>query len=121
VRIVYTKGEIYFGISCFDSESGKIVATQLRRDISQELDDYFEIVIDSSLNRRNAYVFQFNPLGTQRDALITDEQPPQDDASDGDARLGRCVGFRGAHQFVGVDRHRCDSVFDIKLHADERK
>src|SRR5215467_843136 len=38
VRIVYTKGEIYFGIACFDSEPGKIIATQLRRDISQELD-----------------------------------------------------------------------------------
>jgi len=85
VRILYTKGEIYFGISCFDSEPEKIVATQLRRDISQELDDYFEIVIDSSHNRRNAYVFQFNPLGTQRDAFITDEQPPQDDGSEGDS------------------------------------
>lgn len=85
VRLLYTKGEIYFGIACFDSEPEKIVATQLRRDISQELDDYFEMVIDSSHNRRNAYVFQFNPLGTQRDALITDEQPPQDDGSEGDS------------------------------------
>jgi hypothetical protein len=85
VRVLYTKGEIYFGISCRDSEPGKVVATQLRRDVSQELDDYFEIVIDSSRNRRNAYVFQFNPLGTQRDALITDEQSPQDDGSDGDS------------------------------------
>src|SRR5437667_12818970 len=83
VRLLYTKGEIYFGIACFDSEPEKIVAPQLRRDISQELDDFFEIVIDSSHNRRNAYVFQFNPLGTQRDALITDEQPPQDDGSEG--------------------------------------
>src|SRR5215467_9544756 len=58
VRILYTKSEIYFGISCHDSEAGKVVATQLRRDVSQELDDYFEIVIDSSHNRRNAYVFQ---------------------------------------------------------------
>ena len=85
VRILYTKGEIYFGISCFDSEPGKIAATQLHRDISQELDDYFEILIDSSHNRRNAYVFQFNPIGTQRDALIIDEQPPEDDGSEGDS------------------------------------
>ena len=84
VRIIYTKGEIYFGISCFDSEPGKIVTTQLRRDISQELDDYFEIVVDSSHDRRNAYLFQFNPLGTQRDALIVDEQDPEDDGSEGD-------------------------------------
>jgi hypothetical protein len=38
------------------------------------LDDYFEIVIDSSHNPRNAYMFQFNPLGTQRDALITNDK-----------------------------------------------
>lgn len=73
VRVLYTRNEIFFGISCFDSEASSIVATELRRDVSQGFDDHFEIVIDSSHNRRNAYVFQINPLGTQRDALITDE------------------------------------------------
>jgi len=72
VRVLYSKNEIYFGIACHDS--GRPLATQLRRDVTQELDDYFEIVIDSRHDRRNAYVFQINPLGTQRDALITDEQ-----------------------------------------------
>lgn len=84
VRVLYTKGEIYFGISCRDSEPEKVVATQLRRDVSQELDDYFEIVIDSSHTRRNAYVFQINPLGTQRDGVITDEQQSDSDRGDGD-------------------------------------
>jgi hypothetical protein len=65
--------EIYFGITCHESEPNKVVATELRRDVSQELDDHFEIVIDSSRNHRNGYLFQINPLGTQRDALITDE------------------------------------------------
>ena len=81
VRILYTHKEIYFGIACHDSVPHGIVATQLRRDVTQELDDYFEIVIDSRHDRRNAYVFQINPLATQRDALITDEQvseTPQD-------------------------------------------
>ena len=74
VRILYTKHEIYFGIACHDSAVTGPVATQLRRDVTQELDDYFEIVIDSRRDGRNAYVFQINPLGTQRDALITEEQ-----------------------------------------------
>src|SRR5207248_3270500 len=74
VRILYTTHEVYFGITCFDSAPKKIVATELRRDVPQELDDYFEIIIDSAHDRRNAYVFQMNPLGTQRDALITEEQ-----------------------------------------------
>ena len=84
VRILYDKHEVYFGILCFDSDPKGIVATELRRDVSQELDDYFEIVIDSSHDRRNAYVFQINPLGTQRDALITEEQRTDSGTGDGD-------------------------------------
>jgi len=85
VRILYTKHEVYFGITCFDLEPSKVVATELRRDVSQELDDYFEIVIDSAHDRRNAYVFQINPLGTQRDALITEEQRTDSSSGDGDS------------------------------------
>jgi hypothetical protein len=81
-RVLYDKHEVYFGITCFDSDPKGIVATELRRDVSQELDDYFEIIIDSSHDRRNAYVFQVNPLGTQRDALITEEQAAEN--GDGD-------------------------------------
>src|SRR5512133_2006259 len=61
VSILYTHNELYFGITCHDSMPHGIVATQLRRDVTQEFDDYFEIVIDSRHDRRNAYVFQINP------------------------------------------------------------
>jgi len=84
VRVLYTKHSVYFGITCFDSDPKGIVATELRRDVSQLLDDYFEIVIDSAHDRRNAYVFQLNSLGTQRDALITEEQKGDTD-DDGDS------------------------------------
>lgn len=83
VRVLYTHDEVYFGIVCRDSSPHGVVATQLRRDVSQEFDDYFEIVIDSRRDRRNAYLFQINPLGTQRDGLLTD-QPQMDDTQDGD-------------------------------------
>lgn len=82
VRILFTRNAVYFGIRCDDAEPNRIVATELRRDVSQELDDYFEIVIDASHDHRNAYVFQINPLGTQRDGLITDEA--RTDSGDGD-------------------------------------
>jgi hypothetical protein len=82
-RILYTRSAIYFGIVCRSSLPRSVVATQLRRDVTQELDDYFEIIIDSRHDRRNAFVFQINPLGTQRDALITDEQQVSD-TQDGD-------------------------------------
>jgi hypothetical protein len=76
VRIVYTRRAVYFGIYCYSSEDNRhsITATQLRRDVDQSLDDYFEIAIDSTHDRRNAYVFQINPLGTQMDGVITEEQ-----------------------------------------------
>jgi Domain of unknown function (DUF5916)/Carbohydrate family 9 binding domain-like len=84
VRILYDKHDVYFGIVCFDSDPSKIVARELRRDVPQELDDYFEIIIDSAHDRRNAYVFQINPRGTQRDALITEEQRTESNMGDGD-------------------------------------
>jgi hypothetical protein len=74
VRILYARRAVYFGIHCYDSEPSRIVATELRRDVSQDLDDHFEILIDSNHDRRGAYVFQINPLGTQTDGLIVEEQ-----------------------------------------------
>lgn len=74
VRILYTRRAVYFGIVCSDSRPAQIVATELRRDLSQALDDYFEIIVDSTHDHRNAYVFEINPLGTQRDGVITEEQ-----------------------------------------------
>lgn len=84
VRVLYDRHDVYFGIACLDSNPEGIVASELRRDVSQELDDYFEIIIDAAHNRRNAYVFQINPLGTQRDALITEEQRTDSGTGDGD-------------------------------------
>jgi len=74
VRILFTRHAVYFGIHCYDSEPSKIVATELRRDVSQDLDDHFEILIDSNHDKRGGYVFQINPLGTQLDGLIVEEQ-----------------------------------------------
>ncbi|HKU20089.1 MAG TPA: DUF5916 domain-containing protein [Terriglobales bacterium] len=74
VRILYTRRAVYFGVECADSRAAQMVATELRRDLSQALDDYFEIIIDSTHDRRNAYVFEVNALGTQRDGVIAEEQ-----------------------------------------------
>jgi hypothetical protein len=55
VRILYTRHAVYFGIRCYDSAASRIVATELRRDVSQELDDHFEVLIDSNRDRRGAH------------------------------------------------------------------
>ena len=78
VRILYTRHAVYFGILCHDSQPSRIVATELRRDVSQGLDDHFEILVDSNHDRRGAYVFEINSLGTQSDGLIVEEQGGSD-------------------------------------------
>jgi len=81
VRILYDSHHVYFGIHCYDSDPGAIVATQLRRDLSMDLDDNFTIMIDPTLSHRNGYIFEINPLGSQRDGEIVEEQgPPQTDS-----------------------------------------
>jgi hypothetical protein len=79
VRILYTRRAVYFGIRCYDSEPSKIIATELRRDVSQNLDDHFEILIDSNFDRRGGYVFEINPLGTQSDGVVVEEQEGSQD------------------------------------------
>jgi hypothetical protein len=76
VRILYDAHHVYFGVHCYDSDPEGIAATQLRRDLSLDLDDNFAIMIDPSLGRRNGYIFEVNPLGTQRDGEIIEEQAP---------------------------------------------
>jgi hypothetical protein len=78
VRFLYTRHAVYFGIHCYDSEPSRIIATELRRDVSQDLDDHFEILVDSNHDRRGAYVFEINPLGTQNDGLVVEEQGGSD-------------------------------------------
>lgn len=69
VRILYTRNAVFFGIHCYDSAPSRIVATELRRDVSQDLDDHFEILINSNHDRRGGYVFEINPLGRKAMAL----------------------------------------------------
>lgn len=74
VRILFDDKNIYFGIRAFDSEPTRINARELVRDSSFANDDKVEILLDTYHDKRNAFRFAVNPLGTQQDALITDER-----------------------------------------------
>lgn len=76
VRILYDGRHIYIGVYCYDRNRQGIVATQLRRDLSQDLDDNFAVMIDPTLSHRNGYIFEVNPLGTQRDGEVIEEEAP---------------------------------------------
>jgi hypothetical protein len=73
VRVLFDEKNIYFGIRAFDSDATHINARELVRDASFANDDKVEILLETYHDRRNAFRFAVNPLGTQQDALITDE------------------------------------------------
>ncbi|MBI4456659.1 MAG: carbohydrate binding family 9 domain-containing protein [Acidobacteria bacterium] len=73
VRVLYTASTLYIGVICYDSQADRILATERRRDNNLGNDDTISVVLDTFHDHRNAYLFRTNPLGTQYDALITDE------------------------------------------------
>lgn len=73
VLIKYDKDNIYFGIRCFDKEAQKIVANERRRDYDLSENDYFEIIIDTFHDQRNAYYFATNSLGARLDGEVKSE------------------------------------------------
>ena len=73
VRVLFDDKNFYVGIHAFDSEPARINSRELVRDAGFANDDKVEILIDTYHDRRNAFRFAVNPLGTQQDALITDE------------------------------------------------
>ncbi len=73
VRILYDDTNLYIGLVCFDSQADKIVANEMRRDVDLQDNDYFQIMIDSFHDHRNAFYFIINPLGAKRDGLIRDD------------------------------------------------
>ena len=64
---------LYIGVVASDRRADRILATEQRRDDRLESDDTVTIVLDTFHDHRNAFLFRTNPLGTQYDALITDE------------------------------------------------
>jgi len=73
VRILYDDENLYIGLFCFDSQPDEIVANEMRRDADLRNNDYFQIMIDSFHDHRNAFYFLINPLGARRDAQIRDD------------------------------------------------
>ncbi len=71
VRIVFDKDRIVLGVTCFDSEPGKLLGNQMQRDQPFSADDRFMWAIDPFLDGRSGYFFEINPSGAMGDGLIT--------------------------------------------------
>ncbi len=73
VRLVYTDRILFIGARLHDPEASRLVASEYRRDAELRADDMFEVYLDTFHDRRNAFYFATNALGTQRDGLVRNE------------------------------------------------
>jgi hypothetical protein len=70
----------YVAVRCYDSEPGRLVANELRRDnFNIFQNDNITISIDPLYTRRSGYFFQTNALGAQRDQEVQDERSNNND------------------------------------------
>ncbi len=74
LRIAFDATTLYIAVHSFDREPSKIRAAILERGGRIDKDDNVRIAIDTFFDHKNAYIFEINPLGTQDDALLTDEK-----------------------------------------------
>ena len=68
--LTYDSDMLYVGARLHDRNPEAIVARELREDENLINDDIFTVAIDSLLDRKNAFVFYINPLGTKGEARI---------------------------------------------------
>ena len=70
VAIIYTSKTLYFGLWAFDSQPDKLVAREMKRDFNFDLEDNFEVIIDTYNDDRNGFLFVINPNGARADVQV---------------------------------------------------
>ncbi len=74
VRVLYDGRSLFLGVRAFDSNPEGVVATEMRRDGDRILDeDNFQVILDTFMDRKTAYMFVVTPLGAQLDQQVFDE------------------------------------------------
>lgn len=70
VRFLYDDERLYIHLRFFDSQADQIIVSSKERDANLEVDDRFELVLDTFHDQRSAFWFQMNAGGSKSDALI---------------------------------------------------
>ena len=73
VRVLYDEQTLYIGVWAYDSDPSQIIATQMARDGDLADDDYFQIILDTYMDRQNGILFATNPDGARYDAQVRNE------------------------------------------------
>jgi len=84
VRVLTDDRFVYFGVTCHDPEPDRIVPRITRRDGDISTDDAIAIGLDTHMDRRTAYGFFTNVLGTQLDGRLSDNGRTWDTTWDGE-------------------------------------
>ncbi len=82
VYVGYDKDYLYIGFRCFGNPD-KITAKELARDVSLGHDDRVQVILDTYLDKRNAYWFQVGPRGSIGDAIVSENGAAFNKAWDG--------------------------------------
>ena len=69
VALLRDANNLYIGVVAYDSEPSRVLASQMARDGGLGNDDRIEILLDTFRDRRNAFYFATNPVGTLLDGL----------------------------------------------------
>ena len=74
VRLMYDKHALYIGVEAYDSLPVGVIATEMRRDSRQLLDeDNFQLILDTFSDSRSGYMFVTSPLGAKLEQQIAEE------------------------------------------------
>jgi len=76
VRILYDDEAIYIGVLCYDSEPGRIVATDTSRDADLDGQDSFSFILDTFRDQQNGFVFGTTAAGIEYDAQVRNQGSP---------------------------------------------
>jgi hypothetical protein len=73
IRVLYDQDNLYFAIHARDSEAGRVIISELRKDFNRDNGDSIVIALDTFHDERNAYQFATNPAGAKWDAQMNNE------------------------------------------------
>ncbi|MEQ9298577.1 MAG: DUF5916 domain-containing protein [Cyclobacteriaceae bacterium] len=71
VKLTYDDKNLYIGLQWFDKEQGDYVISSLRRDYRASGIDGVTFLFDTYQDKTNAFSFGINPLGVQREGLVS--------------------------------------------------
>ncbi|MFC2080555.1 carbohydrate binding family 9 domain-containing protein [Bacteroidota bacterium] len=82
IYLAYDAQYFYMAVRCF-SDPEDITAKELARDVSLANDDRVQLILDTYLDKRNAYWFQIGPRGSIGDAIVSENGASFNKAWDG--------------------------------------